>query len=72
MYFSDAQIEDMFTYHNDPEKVGHYRAINQAAIILFKTIQDHCPDSPDRSAAFRMVREARMTANAAIALGGKY
>ena len=72
MQYTNEQIEDMFTYHNDPEKVSRYRAINQAAILLFVAIQNNCPDSADRQAAFRMVREARMTANAAIALDGRY
>jgi hypothetical protein len=72
MTLSDQQIDDMFTYHNDPAKVPHYKAVNDAAKVLFREIQAHCPDSADRSAAFRMVREARMTANAAIALDGKF
>ncbi len=70
--FTDEQIDEMFTYHDDPAKVPHYDAVNDAAKALFRTIQEHCPPSPDRSAAFRMVREARMTANAAIALDGKF
>ena len=70
--FSDEQIDDMFTYHNDPAKVPHYEAVNEAAKAFFRVIQEHCPTSADRSAAFRMVREARMTANAAIALDGRY
>ncbi len=72
MQYSDQQIDDMFTYHDDPAKVPHYDAVNDAAKALFRIIQEHCPSSPDRSAAFRLVREARMTANAAIALDGKY
>ena len=72
MTYTHAQIDDMFTYHDDPAKVPHYKAVNDAAKMLFKAVQDHCPDSADRSAAFRMIREARMTANAAIALDGKF
>ncbi len=70
--FTDEQIDEMFTYHDDPAKVPHYDAVNDAAKALFRIIQEHCPASADRSAAFRMVREARMTANAAIALDGKF
>jgi len=72
MNYTDQEIDNMFTYHDDPEKVPHYQAVNDAAKALFHIIQEHCPASADRSAAFRMVREARMTANAAIALDGKY
>jgi hypothetical protein len=70
--YTDAQIDDMFTYHDDPAKVPHYQAVNDAAKAFFKVVQDHCPESADRSAAFRMIRESRMTANMAIALDGKF
>jgi hypothetical protein len=70
--YTDQQIDDIFTYHDDPAKVPHYQAVNAAAKAFFKVVQEHCPDSADRSAAFRQIREARMTANAAIALDGKY
>ena len=72
MTYTDEQLNDIFTYHNDPAKKPNYKAINEAAKNLFRVIRDNCPDSADRSAAFRMIREARMTANAAIALDGKY
>lgn len=72
MTYSDEQIDDMFTYHSDPAKVPHYENVNKAAKLFFRTVQQNCPDSADRSAAFRMIREARMTANAAIALEGKF
>ncbi len=72
MQYTHEQVQDMFTYHNDPAKVPHYEAVNYAAKNFFLAIMAHCPDSADRSAAFRMVREARMTANAAIALDGKF
>ena len=69
---TDAQIEDMFTYHNDPAKIPAYAAINEAAKALARAIRDACPVCADPSAAIRLVREARMTANAAIALDGRY
>jgi len=69
---TDAQIDDMFTYHDDPAKVPAYQAINEAAKQFARAIRDHCPLSADSSAAIRLVREARMTANAAIALDGRY
>jgi hypothetical protein len=69
---TDAQIEDMFTYHNDTAKIPAYAAINEAAKALARAIRDHCPLSADASVAIRLVREARMTANAAIALDGRY
>jgi hypothetical protein len=69
---TDAQIEDMFTYHDDPAKIPAYAAINEAAKELARAIRDACPVCADASAAIRLVREARMTANAAIALDGRY
>lgn len=69
---TDAQIVDMFTYHNDPNNLPKFAAINQACIELVKVIRDNCPMCPDQSAAIRLVREARMTANASIACEGRY
>ncbi len=69
---TDEQIEDMFTYHDDLAKVPAYSAINEAAKAMARAIRDNCPLSADASAAIRLVRDARMTANAAIALDGRY
>ena len=64
-------LEAFFTYHapTDADKVK-YNAINEAALNLAKVVLAQCPQGPDRSAAIRQVREARMTANAAIACRG--
>ncbi len=64
-------LEQFFTYHQPGEQEkAKYAAINEAALHLARTIMGCCPSSPDRSAAIRLVREARMTANAAIATRG--
>lgn len=47
-----------------------YAAINQAAKNFAEVILQNCPPSADRSDAIRKIREARMTANASIALDG--
>ena len=64
-----AKIEDQFTYHA-PSLEGLMRldAVNEAAKNLALVIAEHAPDSADQSAALRKVRDARMTANAAIVL----
>lgn len=67
---TDAMIENWFTYHSDPADLEKFQAINKAAIDLAKVIRDNTPPSADQSAAIRLVREARMTANAAIACKG--
>ena len=66
--YSDDAIEALFTYHPPtPEQRLAYGKINEAAMQLAKVINDNVPECPDKSAAIRLVREARMTANAAVA-----
>ena len=47
------------------------QAVRTKAKQFAEAIKEHCPDSPDRTAAIRKVREALMTANAAIILKGE-
>ena len=64
--------DDIFTYHApNAEQILQYKAIREAGLALVRTIIANTPGCPDQSAAIRHVREAVMTANAAIALGGK-
>ena len=65
-------IDNWFTYHppTDSQKLS-YGAIREGAKALAPVIVKECPDSADRSAALRLLREAVMTANAAIACKGK-
>ena len=63
---------DLFKYHAPTEEdIAHYQAINDAAKAFAAAIFAHCPASADRTHAIRVVRDARMWANAAIALKGK-
>ena len=67
----DEILFELFTYHSPTEDdVVKYAAINDAAKNLARVILDSCPPCADQSAAIRKVREARMTANAAIACKG--
>lgn len=69
---SDAQLDNWFSYHAPtPDQIPQFQAIRMAGEHLAKTIRDNAPPSADVSAAVRHVREAVMTANAAIACGGK-
>lgn len=64
----DEVLDDLFTYHAPtPEQAEKYKAINEAAKEFARVVLDSCPRNPDRSAAIRKIREARMTANSAIA-----
>lgn len=65
-------LDHVFKYHaptaGQPEK---YEELRQSAKDFAATIQRLVPVCADQSAALRHVREALMTANAAIALDGK-
>lgn len=70
--FSESEIlTELFRYHSPtPETLPKFAAINQAAKNFAEVILQNCPSSADRSAAIRLIRDARMTANAAVALNG--
>lgn len=64
-------LAELFKYHAPTDvTIPKYAAINQAAKNFAEVILQNCPHSADRSDAIRKIREARMTANAAIALDG--
>ena len=67
----ENNIDDVFTYHapeaDQPEK---YDALRSAAQTFALAILRNTPACADQQAAIRKVREAVMTANAAIALKG--
>lgn len=65
---SQAQLDNWFTYHSpSSDQLPKYQAIREAGRILAEAIVANAPDSADRTAAVRKVREAVMTANQAIA-----
>jgi hypothetical protein len=64
----DSELENYFKYHSPTEEqADKYGKINEAALSFAKVVRDNTPPSADQSAAIRKIREARMTANAAIA-----
>ena len=65
-------LESIFTYHAPTgDQPARYKAIREAALNLARVISYNAPAGADRTDAVRKVREAVMTANAAIATGGK-
>lgn len=64
-------LNDVFTYHppTDEDKVA-YAAIRAVARELAAIILAQTPPCADQQAAIRLLREAVMTANAAIATRG--
>ena len=64
-------IGEVVTYHApDAEQLEHYAEIRFAASNFIQVILLNTPECADQTAAIRKVREAMMTANAAIALRG--
>jgi hypothetical protein len=73
MPITSDQLKNWFTYHapEDEIAIAKYRAIREAGLHLAESIVANTPSSADQTAAVRKVREAVMTANAAIACGGQ-
>ncbi len=65
--------EYVFSQHKaTPENIAHYEAIHEGAKAFAKVLLAHTPACQDQLAALQLLREAAMTANAAIALGGRW
>lgn len=65
-------LEHIFQYHAPGgEQLAQYGRLREAAKRFAIAIVQNSPAGADQSAAIRHVREAVMTANAAIALGGR-
>lgn len=66
-----TNLEDVFTYHPPTEAQRlDYNAIREHAKSLAREILTRTPPGADQQAALRLLREAVMTANAAIATRG--
>lgn len=71
--FTPDVLADIFSYHAPtPEQLPKYDMIRSAAREFAKILVSNTPASADQTAAIRLLRECVMTANAAIATGGKY
>lgn len=69
----ESEIDNAFEYHKwTPEQIESGAKIRKALADAVKAIVAGAPPSPDRSAAIRKCRDARMDANSAITHGGKY
>lgn len=66
------EIRDLFTYHAPtPDMTAKFLVVRCAIEQAAFAIDENCPPGPDRTAAMRKLKEAHMTANAAIVLEGK-
>lgn len=62
-------LAEMFLYHAPTELQREaYLSIRAAALLFASAVYKHCPACADTNAAVRKIREAVMTANAAVAL----
>lgn len=69
--FTDSWVDELVAYHQPTETaIGQITEIRSAAATFMKAICANCPPCADRAAAIRLAREAMMTANASIVLGG--
>lgn len=65
---TQTDLDNWFRYHAPQEgQVERYGQLRDAAKVFAEMIVELTPPSADQSAAIRKVREAVMTANAAIA-----
>lgn len=71
-YSDEDLLNEIFKYHPPLEEATRlkYEALRAAARNFAQVILTNTPHGEDRRAALRHVREAVMTANAAVALNG--
>lgn len=68
-----AEIDRAFEYQAwDDEQIGRGVEVRVAIAHAVKVIIARVPPCPDRSAAIRKLREARMDCNSAITHNGRY
>lgn len=68
MAIPQKDIDNWFSYHApNAEQLVAYNDIRQAAKIYAETCNKHIPDSADKTAAMRKIRESVMAANLAVA-----
>ena len=73
MAITQADLDTLFKHHPPTREAGaHHDAIRVAAKVFAATVLEHTPPSADQTAAIRKIREAVFTANAAIALDGRF
>ena len=64
-------LDEVMTYHPPTEEqIPKYQRVKEAIAEAIKAVIFNCPECADRTVAIRKLREARMDANAAIALNG--
>lgn len=68
----EFDLDHIFSYHKPtPEQLPKYERLREGAKTFAKLVLDLVPAGADQAAALRLLREAVMTANAALALDGR-
>jgi hypothetical protein len=67
----EGNVSEVVRYHApNPVQVAQHEHLAAAAEAFIRVILAQCPQCADTTAAIRKVREAKMTASAAVALKG--
>ncbi len=70
---TENQLKDIFTYHPPtPEQREIYEKINVAFLECAHVVNTVTPEGPGKTAAIRKLSDARMQANASVALEGRF
>ena len=70
---TDNQLKDIFTYHPPtPEQREIYEKINAAFLECAQVVNAVTPEGPGKTVAIRKLSDARMQANASVALEGRF
>lgn len=73
MPINTSDLDNIFEYHAPDEAQREaYQCIRSAAKDFARILLENTPSSADQSAAIRLLRECVMTANASVALKGRY
>ena len=68
---TDAELTDRFLYHHpDAQAIPLHERVSQLMLATAKEIRDICPEGRNLSLALTALEDARMRANAAIAIEG--
>jgi hypothetical protein len=69
---TNVTLDELFRHHPPTDaQIPKYQAIRDAARAFAQVLDETCPPSADRTVAMRKLQDCVMTANRAIALGGR-
>lgn len=70
---TEEQLKDIFTCHPPAdEQRGIYEQINAAFLECARVVNAVAPEGPGKTVAIRKLADARMHANASVALEGRF